>query len=43
MVELFREWSAAAGLTVRICEQCLVDPREFDRFLDVRSRSGGPG
>lgn len=22
---------------MRICEQCLVDPREFDRFLDVRS------
>lgn len=37
MVELFREMERSGGLTVRICEQCLVDPREFDRFLDVRS------
>ncbi|MEG2119454.1 MAG: amidohydrolase family protein, partial [Pseudoflavonifractor sp.] len=39
LVTIFRRMEAENRLTVRVCEQCLVDPQDFERLKAVRSDS----
>lgn len=37
LIALFRKMEAQGELTLRIVEQCRIEPKDFDRFQDVRS------